>query len=419
MKKILLYILITPFLALIYSCGGIEMDTLASSKQTEEIELSVQIQLSETVGSRGAESATAIGIVPELTGNLLILLVKEDGTIDDIAVADAFQVLAPAAGVKLKFNRSQVKYVYVVGNVEDHKLDVSSISIGDYADAYTLKAALSGKKIGDLQYIIANQGTNTNRLDPYKVNVTGCAYTGNLAQGMSHIVIPVCPAIARIEIGELKSTDGTTFKLEEIFIDNNFHKMGVDYVTYPAATNDFLAVNWNNSGFDDGSYSPEFWYKLPSAAIASTSVKPSNGYWSFYVSPAQKENTNPATLADIPYLGNWIVPHPNNDSDPILFSAIPLILFKISDITPSTGNKDKFLKSWLTVRKFLKKEDGTPIPYLEPGKVYQIEQVIFELKNIGPEPISEPCGVDVIVKVQEWSEPSGLDSPNFPGPIGF
>ncbi|NDV67141.1 hypothetical protein [Bacteroides sp. 224] len=408
MKQLLLYILIIPFLVLIYSCAGMEVNTSALT-EAEEIELSVQVKLTETTGTRGAESETAIGIVPDLTGNLLILLVKTDGIIDDIIIADASQVLAPATGVKLKFNRTEIKYIYVIGNVENNKMAVNSTP---YADAVSLKTALNGKKIGDLQYIIANQGDGC--LDPYKVNVAGRAYTGNLNQGMDHIIIPVCPAISRIEIGELKSTDGTTFKLEEIFIDNNFHKMGADYVTYPAAT-DFLAINWSDQEFDDGSYPAAFWYKLSPASAVSTSTKPGNGYWSFYVSPAQQENTDPATKTDIPYLGNWIAPCPNNVSSPVLFSAIPLILFKISDITPATGNKDANNKSWLTVRKFLKKEDNSPIPYLEPGKVYQIEAVTFTEKNIGPEPISEPNGVNAIVKVQEWSEPSGT----LPGPIGF
>ncbi|NDV66500.1 hypothetical protein D0T60_14805 [Bacteroides sp. 224] len=431
---------------LMVACQGDEMKQPVEPIEEELMELSVQIRPDKTGSSRGAEDETAISIVPHLNGTVLFLMLDRDSVIQDVVSvdADAVRYPAPNNGIRLKFNRNEIEKIKVIGNVDDNKLYLNNpstpLSPATLLPAGTdWKATLVGKRFEDLQYDITGQGTGGDQLDPQQVNVFGGVLTREIPMGNAHLIVVVKPAISRIEIGGLKSTDNIKFLLEEIFVDNNFKKMGLNYMAYPTYTNDLIAFDWYNSAFTTGptAYPKEFYFNVnkqgagtakpsPMPTITTTEITPKvDHWWSFYVAPAWVPNPDyddADPKQDHEYIGNVIEPYVGIDTpSPIYkrtYSAMPMLIFKIllDDPDAVEADADDEGRHWITIKNYKNADTGERIHRMAPGYVYQIKCIEFTKDDVDKEPIKEasPYGIDAVVSVKDWTYVGGA---GMPGPI--
>lgn len=428
-----------PLLLLLLLLASCNDTTFDPPVPEDWVELNFRVER-PTIGTRGGVDSTAVGVVPHFEGTTLFLLTKSDGSIHQVVTAPAEQVLYPSGpGLEMKFNRAIVTEIHVIGNVEKNQLHLNGFSINPSSWA----TALSGKKLGDIQYAIANQGVNPGptstadeRLDPRQVNVSGKIKTASLNVAMGYAIIAVRPAISRIEISSLVPKDNADdksvekYRLDSIYINNTFHKMGVDYTTYPSVKADSVKYYWNDAVFDDTAYPKEFSIEVNKESETGTNppLAPplksnEKQHWSFYVPPAQNPNPNydpskPFHPENFRYIGNIIAPYEGgNTTNTKPYSAIPLIICKLSDIKPEPEWKDEAGYSWLTVTRFINLQNRKDtIQCLLPGMVYQLEQLVFSSDDLHSQPITESeAGIAALVRIVDWTEVKIPDPPIFPG----
>lgn len=204
----------------------------------------------------------------------------------------------------------------------------------------------------------------------------------------------IVPAVARYEIKKIVA--GTTtaqveqplsgFKLAGIYITNTYRTLGLDYATLPTAPADIINAGPTSPVFEDAV--PDYLKnEITPAAVAATEFIPTEGagyFWHYFVMP--------------PIEGKGTELAGNSDSE----SSIPMIVVKVQDAAPLSGVNPYATTSYINVRR-LEKTTGGEIKFLEPGKVYIIDEIVFGGEHLteGPGDNHEKS-VTVKVTVKPW-----------------
>ncbi|MDR1676078.1 MAG: hypothetical protein LBR86_06395 [Tannerella sp.] len=194
----------------------------------------------------------------------------------------------------------------------------------------------------------------------------------------------LAPVVARIEIKKIESAIGsdiTSFRVDGIFINNYYDEIQLDgyapnvavnheqegdfalnSLAYPTAENGYL--------FD---YETGLGVGLGTTSDAGRSYKPSAGdAWAYNL-------LAPKTFATA--------------------ASAPHIVIRLSGITTTSGVN--YNDVWYLTISGLK-VGLNKVDYLEPGKVYLIDNILFAQSNIQPDPEMKPIEVAVEVSLVDW-----------------
>jgi hypothetical protein len=207
------------------------------------------------------------------------------------------------------------------------------------------------------------------------------------------INMDLSPAMSRLEIQQIGSTVSSrtierpilSFKLDGIYINNTYTKLGLDGVTRPTAADSILnygsaATVWANPATYPARFCDNFKYPAAQSSFAAGTGKS----WGYYIVPLSSANGAKGTTI-------------NGELRP---EVVPHIVLKVSDISVEVGQVIP-TPMYLTVRGY-KQPDGTPVTQFDAGSVYYIKNLTFGLEDLSIEPEADPSDITVTLTVLDW-----------------
>jgi len=333
------------------------------------------------------EAEMGDAVVPEVRDGRAFFYDTASGIILDdrsFNVSDANE-MKTASGKTFEDIPNKSTTVLIVANLTTNPITFPATTIGK--NISTVKASLN-----DLN----------NFTDP----VTNVTVQGTGAIVSNECTVDLYPAASRIAIKKVIGSDNTNsamqvtlpmteYKLEGIFINNVYVKLGLDYTTKSATST--IVTDLLNYGPDDelqfGSAYPTFFCdydntgigKAASKPLAELIKEPENGVWAYNVFPQTIGTTINTKLQ----------------------TAIPHVILKI---TGAKTSAPLLLDDpvYLTIKRFEfvgGSKDGTEMTSFEQGYAYIIEEIVFGGEHLNPKPeIDDKTSVVVKVTPKPWQK---------------
>jgi phage tail tube protein FII len=393
MKKYFNYLAVALALVLgTTACSNSDADTPEDglpAASTRNVKLNVIIPETSTYAAAG-EEGSYVGQVPIL--NDATIYFTEGSNATDKVLRKAVFTSADIADLKDQNKGKIVQDVpirattyYLVGNT-----GTAALTKDGGGAAVDVSENETVGKLKEQMFDITAQSNATTDINLF---ATGKYIPGG--SGTTDLKVALKPAVARIEIGEIKNTEDNTFALEAIAINNSYTAISIDSTIYPVATNNKINYAYNAGIWDDFTA-----YKgglaLTLSGKTGQSSYPAAGAWGFNVVPAQYKD-GPI------YKGNVMTTKINGDEADYQFGACPLIVIKMTNLAGAADVNKRFL----TVTRY-KDTSGKTIEFFEAGYVYTIVRLDFTNDDVTAEyPIpgtTAQTDVTVTVTITPWVE---------------
>lgn len=314
------------------------------------------------------EEATAVGQTPAL--NDLHVYFVGGGVIKSIGTMTAAEVTG--TGKTFTGVPGSATEVVIIGNA-------TALTSPNVA---TIAANDPVSKLNKLMFEQSKQTDPTTA-----VNVYGEAAIAG-TPGLETAAVTLTPAIARIEIAEVKAKAAaagvielTSFKLAGIYINNAYTECGTDYSELPVDAAKVLNYAPDATVWTNGSYPARFKDEWTNPSAGTTFTPTASGEkWSYYVMPV------------IDGKGTTI----NTEKQ----TSVPHIVLKITDAVAAGYTFPS--PAYITVKDI--QVLGQSLTKLEKGKVYSIASLAIGGENLAATP-ETPATQDVSVKatLTPWS----------------
>lgn len=308
----------------------------------------------------------------------------------------------------------------IVQSVQDVTSDEDKTEIKDQTDGKTFTVPKATTTVYAIGNVNSTTGVGSPTTFPVKGNaestVTGLmldleaqqSYSiVNLSQGQGElgaagagkdfasdeVSFEIYPAVARYEIKKIKIDPSATkplesFQLGGIFITNTYLKLGLDYATLPSTSTDIINFGPGTAGFEANIPAKLKDDETSSLRGATTEFTPIDGagyFWHYFVMP--------------PIANKGTTLYGNAEGE----SSIPMIVLKIMNAEAPTGGPTYDPVQYVNVRRLLNNGTGKEITYLEPGKVYLINEILFGGEHLTENPgENHEKSVTVKVTVKNW-----------------
>jgi hypothetical protein len=280
---------------------------------------------------------------------------------------------------------SSINEIYVIGYpTSTNSPDASNIVPGQIIST-ALKAIMV-----DLSNQSRTDATSVNTFGSLAVDFSGAADGQSISK-----TIEIYPAISRVEIKTIDPSNPgsltvkgkiTKFDLDAIYINNIYTKLALDNLTKPAtAATDSLAFGGNNiasgSPWDTSVY-PAAYCDVVSGT-GKSNYSPANGAWGYYVTSLEES------------AGGTVI---NGAKQGVL----PHIILKVSNIQVNGSTNIVPGPLFLTVKRYKDASTGQEIQSLQPGYVYQIDNLAFGMEHLAPLPEVDAPDIQITMKVVDW-----------------
>lgn len=369
------YLLITAALGLGFASCKKDHDTVSPElKKEEAAPKTVNVKLSVAAAKTYSEAATAVGDTADLKDVHLFFTGNTDTTkiIFDYEVKNISSL--KTTGETITGVPGNAYKVYAVANNGVVTLD------GNLAAVKTLD------DLAKISVLIDKQDDAVN-----SVNVVGQGLiVAGTQSGVATAHIDATPAAAKIEIGKiaLKTTGAkiplTGFKLQGIYINNTFSKVGAYKSSLDAAN----AVAYDSTNFKTAPYATTGKYLSDAinATNDATEFAATKGkVWAYYIAPV--------TAAD-----SLTLPKINNNKR----TSAPEVILEIKDAKVANGVFAA--QAYVNITRF-KDQSGNPILDFLPGYVYTIDSIEFDGSHLSNQAtVSTTTDLVVTMSVRPWTK---------------